>query len=446
MNEATFSLSVRNSKAIASADICLDQMTVLTGVNASGKSTIARMWSQLVNLSNLYPLFAKQDAWDLLSTWSIHIVKLKERINGMLGGVLLGGPAAEQGTDFSSLLSGEELLVVVNKLKEFTDNVLGTLKSIPDVDDVQRAVMAFVRAVGVGEELASDVEKLREVFSERVEKCIQRYQANMSTRNYYVYNQCKHYGIDVRWLTDVESMVFKEGDAVVYSVRKSTSAQPAQLEATASLREIFGIRDALYIASPWISIPRIKSNGVLRMSMDETPHIVVNPGFAPETTLFQLLGGELEIDEQSQDRRWIYRRRDGLTVGLEDCATGLKALSILDILYSRGYLNSETLLIIDEPEAHLHPQWIVEFARILVVIAKKLKVRMLLTSHNPDMIAALQKISKVEGLDGVRFYMAKPVGGSNGYKYTYDDLGQEIEPIFDMFNIAMDRIYAYGNG
>ena len=170
MNDATFSLSVRNSKAIASADICLDQMTVLTGVNASGKSTIARMWSQLVNLSNLYPLFAKQDAWDLLSTWSIHIAKLKERINGMLGGVLLGGPAAEQGTDFSSLLSGEELLVVVNKLKEFTDNVLGTLKSIPDVDDVQRAVMAFVRAVGVGEELASDVEKLREVFSERVEK------------------------------------------------------------------------------------------------------------------------------------------------------------------------------------------------------------------------------------------------------------------------------------
>lgn len=446
MSEATFTLSVRNSKAIASADICLDQITVLTGVNASGKSTIARMWSQLVNLSNLYPLFAKQDAWDELSTWSVHIVKLKERINGALGDVLLGGSVAEQGVDFSRLLSVEELQVIVNKLEAFTDDVLASLKSIPNVDDVQRAVMAFVRAVGVGEEFASDVGKLRKVFAEKAEKCIQRYQANMSTRNYYVYNQCRHYGIDVRWLTDVESMEFKEGDAVVYSVRKAIGAQSASLEATASLREIFGIKDALYIASPWISIPRIKSNGVLRMSMDELPHIVVNPEFSPETTLFQLLGGELEIDEQSQDRRWIYRRRDGLTVRLEDCAIGMKALSILDILYSRGYLSSETLLIIDEPEAHLHPQWIVEFARILVIIAKKLKVRMLLTSHNPDMIAALQKISDVEGLGGVRFYMAKPAGESNGYKFTYDDLGRDIEPIFDMFNIAMDRIYTYGNG
>ena len=182
------------------------------------------------------------------------------------------------------------------------------------------------------------------------------------------------------------------------------------------------------------------------MAMDEVPHMIVDKEFVPESSLFQVLGGELEIDEQSQDRRWIYKRSDGLAVSLEDCATGMKALSILDILYSRGYLNSETLLIIDEPEAHLHPQWIIEFARILIVIAKKLKVRMLLTSHNPDMIAALQKISDVEGLDGLRFYMAKPVGGAGGYKYTYEDLGKNIEPIFDMFNVAMDRIDAYGNG
>ena len=90
-------------------------------------------------------------------------------------------------------------------------------------------------------------------------------------------------------------------------------------------------------------------------------------------------------------------------------------------------------------------QWIIEFARILVVIAKELRVRMLLTSHNPDMVAALQKIADVEGLDGLRYYMAKPVNGSNGYKYMYEDLGKNIEPVFDMFNIAMDRIDAYGN-
>lgn len=445
MSDSTFTLSVRNSKAIASADICLDQITVLTGVNASGKSTIARMWSQLVNLSSLYPLFAERDAWGILAIWSVHIVQLKERLGGVPRGVL-GGAAAEPRIDFSSQLGLTDFKTLVENLKEYTEKVFADIEQNGTNGDRRRAIITFLRAVSVGEEFVDDIAGLRKIFMGKVEKSIERYGDNIERRDYSVYNQCRYYGVDVRWLTDVERMVFKEGDDVVYAVKAADQAQSSKLSSTAPLREIFGLRDALYIASPWLSVPRIGADGVLRMAMDEVPHVVVNHEFSPEASLFKVLGGDLEIDEGSQERQWLYKRIDGLTISLSDCATGIKALSILDILYSRGYLNSETLLIIDEPEAHLHPQWIIEFARILVLIAKKLRVRMLLTSHNPDMIAALQKISDVEELDGLHFYMSKPLSGSNGYKYTYEDLGRNIEPIFDMFNVAMDRIDAYGNG
>jgi len=62
------------------------------------------------------------------------------------------------------------------------------------------------------------------------------------------------------------------------------------------------------------------------------------------------------------------------------------------------------LLIIDEPEAHLHPQWIVEYARILVLLNKKLGVKFMIASHNPDMVSALRYISeKEEILQNVHF-------------------------------------------
>ena len=444
MSDSTFTLTVRNSKAIELAEICLDQITVLTGVNASGKSTIARMWSQLINLSSLYPIFAERDAWEILSIWSTHIVQLKERLDRAPRGVL-SGMEAESVVDFASLLATIKFSDLVERLKDYTEKVLSGIEKGVNDGEKRRALVTFLRAVGVGEEFVDNIQGLREIFMRKAEKCLRQYEENMTHRDYRVYNQCRYYGMDVRWLTDVESMTFKEGADIVYAVKSSEKEWSRKLDSTAPLREIFGLRDALYIASPWISVPRIGANGVLRMSMDEVPHIVVNRDPSTEISLFRVLEGVLEIDEQSKERRWLYRRSDGLTVGLDDCATGMKALSILDILYSRGYLNSETLLIIDEPEAHLHPQWIIEFARILVVIAKELKVRMLLTSHNPDMVAALQKIADVEGLDGLRYYLAKPVNGSNGYKYVYEDLGKNIEPIFDMFNIAMDRIDAYGN-
>ena len=75
------------------------------------------------------------------------------------------------------------------------------------------------------------------------------------------------------------------------------------------------------------------------------------------------------------DKGWFkndelhYHRTDGLDITLASTATGIKSFAYLQRLLENGYLNEESLLLIDEPEAHLHPQWIVEFARLLT--AKK---------------------------------------------------------------------------
>ena len=64
------------------------------------------------------------------------------------------------------------------------------------------------------------------------------------------------------------------------------------------------------------------------------------------------------------------------------------------LLLQKGRLNSNNLLIIDEPEVHLHPTWQVKFAEILVLLSKELAIPVLLTSHSPYFIEALEEFTK----------------------------------------------------
>lgn len=154
-----------------------------------------------------------------------------------------------------------------------------------------------------------------------------------------------------------------------------------------------------------------------------------------------ILHGSIQADK-TLNERFEYQRQDGLKVNLLNCATGIKSFAILQLLLKNGFLNSKTMLIIDEPEAHLHPQWIVEYARMLVLLNKEVGVKFFIATHNPDMISAIKYISEKEEVSKrLNFYLAERMPD---YTYSYKELGTEIDEIFGSFNIAIDRINQYG--
>ena len=157
-----------------------------------------------------------------------------------------------------------------------------------------------------------------------------------------------------------------------------------------------------------------------------------------------IIKGNVIVDETNYSTDdFKFKRSDGKIFNLLDVATGIKSFSIIQMLLKNGSLNDKTLLIIDEPESHLHPQWIIEYARIIVILNKELGIKFFLATHNPDMVSAIRYISEKEGtLGGVTFYLAEKE--ENTFKYNYRNLGNEIDPIFESFNIAIDRINSYG--
>jgi ABC-type multidrug transport system ATPase subunit len=62
----------------------------------------------------------------------------------------------------------------------------------------------------------------------------------------------------------------------------------------------------------------------------------------------------------------------------------------------------------DEPEVHLHPEWQVKLAEIIVMLAKELNITSYINSHSPQFIEAIQTYSLYyKIIDSVKFYMTK---------------------------------------
>lgn len=89
-------------------------------------------------------------------------------------------------------------------------------------------------------------------------------------------------------------------------------------------------------------------------------------------------------------------------------ATGSKMFSIIKLLLQKGEIDEETMLILDEPEAHLHPRWQNKFAEIIVLLVKELHTNILLTTHSPNFMLAIDAyMRKYEIADITNFYQTK---------------------------------------
>ena len=75
-----------------------------------------------------------------------------------------------------------------------------------------------------------------------------------------------------------------------------------------------------------------------------------------QEALTYLIGGEMLFDQKA-DEFLFSANNIKEPIKMANGASGIKSLSILQKLLKNGWLNELTVLIIDEPENHLHPKW-----------------------------------------------------------------------------------------
>ena len=143
--------------------------------------------------------------------------------------------------------------------------------------------------------------------------------------------------------------------------------------------------------------------------------------------IHKIILGEFEYNKSNKD--FIYRKQ-GYTFDKKNVATGIKSFGIIEILLKNKQLDGNTILIIDEPEVHLHPKWQIKYAEILILISKELGVKILLNSHSPYLIRAMEVYRKTYDYeDNTKFYTLTDCTEGKSKKIL--DVTNNLNQIFD---------------
>jgi predicted ATPase len=146
--------------------------------------------------------------------------------------------------------------------------------------------------------------------------------------------------------------------------------------------------------------------------------------------LTKYAGHAIEISRQA-----VKDKYDVIVID-EYTATGIKTFGILQVLLENNYLKDNTILILDEPEVHLHPKWQLEMAKVIVELVKN-GVKIVVNSHSPYMIDALKYYADKSKVNS-NFYLAQK---SEDETSTINDVTIDISPIFEKLTEPLEQLH-----
>ncbi|MEA2028984.1 MAG: ATP-binding protein [Campylobacterota bacterium] len=151
--------------------------------------------------------------------------------------------------------------------------------------------------------------------------------------------------------------------------------------------------------------------------------------YAQINILKEIIGGELKTNSMGD---LVFVKNDGSTYPVNAVATGIKNFGILQLLLKNNYLTKDAILIIDEPEVHLHPKWQLKYAQFVVNLVQN-GVKVFINSHSPYMIEALKRYSDRANLqDKTNFYLAE--GGYIENRNKLQEIYEKLSEPYDEFD------------
>ena len=394
-------ITVKDFRAIHSADIDLNGITVIAGVNGSGKSTLSKLiytiFNKVKTLDDVY--------WHAFYNETFSIEEVCRQIFDALSP-----------TDLNYLFG-----TTVEEKRNYVQKAISLLTDSFSQDEKIKRLLSIIKYnLGIEINSKEDLNLIMDAFN----KIVTRYEERKKNRSF------KELG------NEIASEFMDEN--IVDKVSISEYGFTFFGQGVESVPLLHSVKFCTYIDTP----KRLE----LPYSYSEWDYIDGTKNATYNQEISKYLSDNILKGDASYSEQWkslIYQRNDGQTFNLSESATGVQAFAFLQLLLKKGLINDRSLIIIDEPEAHLHPQWIVEYAKVLVELNKKTKARFFVATHSTDMVSALRYISeKEETLDHLSYYRAVP-SNADAYTYDYQDMGTDIEPIFESFNKSYELIEKY---
>ncbi|MDE7402186.1 MAG: AAA family ATPase [Muribaculaceae bacterium] len=154
------------------------------------------------------------------------------------------------------------------------------------------------------------------------------------------------------------------------------------------------------------------------------------------------IGGYFQINPESRQLTFM---QGSNPVPPLSVASGIKSFGLLQRLLEGNCLSTDRILIWDEPEIHLHPEWQIVLSNILVKLVT-LGVPVIISTHSPYFLQAIRFHASAYGVESsTHYYHAEPdeETGLSEIHEVIDDLNQVFtrlaKPLRKIMNVDAAR-------
>ncbi|MBR4909014.1 MAG: AAA family ATPase [Acidaminococcaceae bacterium] len=387
-------LIIRNIGKLKDAAIEINGITVIAGENDTGKSTVGRCLFAICNsfydFDNKIENERKKSVAAILSRISLHL-RHEKRVFLNINEEELADIIV---TRLSNTLSEKQDLQesIINEIRQYDQNIIISI----DNEELQ-SICSNIQATL----LVSDFELLSLIIEKKLD-------AEFNSQICNIFNNEDAGEIQVK----LKNVFFR---TVIRNDRLSEMSSE-------SILPIKG--DVLYFDDPFLLEDYKKflfpffyglfdhqSYMRQKLNMIRNDGSIINEIIAKKKlkSIYDKISlackGDILFDS---NQRLVYKLKGSdKTLNVHNLSTGLKTFGLVKKLLENGTLEKDGILILDEPEIHLHPKWQLLLAEIIVLLQKEFGLYVLVNTHSPYFLHAIEVYAELEGIvDVCKYYFA----------------------------------------
>ena len=422
-------LNIKNFASIKEASIKIDGITVIAGENNTGKSTIGKI------------LFASFNSLRDIDK------KVNSEINYSIRDLLM---------DFIkrvTFYSPKKNILVETitrrfKLNDIVSNILNDINSNEDnnKENIENIIIDNIR------EYTNTNDKFTKENIEFLANRIIEY--NNISRKKIALNLITKYYNDL-FYKQINSRIFKNTNAEIKLNDFGISFE-FQNDKCAKFKKNIYENSVFLIDNPFVLdiedysySPSIPDSYLISEIHDKyNEDYIVDKTLAEEKLeiIYKMLSNAIngKIIKKEND---FYLAFDNITepISIHNISAGLKSFTIIKMMLEEGILKEKDILVLDEPEIHLHPKWQLLYAEIIVLIQKVFNLHIVITTHSPYFLESIELFTKKHGIDDKTNYYLSDINIKENYS-TINLVNDRISDIYyKMATPIEDLIDALGD-
>ena len=401
-------LRIQNFAKVKDADIILDGITVIAGKNNTGKSTVGKVLDSMYNSTNNLDMKMKRAR--KLRLRNI----LSQKLNYAGNAVHLSPTViAETVDNIFDANDDNEVVYILKKLVEY---------ALSDIDKIDSKNF-LNELIGEYEEIQSIPD---EIFTMAILSNYFREMFNGNINNTKYSDTTAQIEIQIKG--GKNTIMFRNNTCFEYEFGYNPVSSSFYLD-NPMLLDKLNNTDVMRMPRRYLSEQEynlyIKLAGERSSVEERAINEIINKEKLDEVfhLLNQVIPGEITYHQKYEYR--TDKEKNGIDI--RSMSTGLKSFAILKQLLMNGSLNDKDAVVLDEPEIHLHPEWQMVYAELIVVLQEKFDLNFIINTHSSHFLETLDFFAAKYGRKGICHYY---LSAESEDECTFEEVTNTPEKIY----------------